>query len=116
MQSLYICCLYLLVASIVVAVTQDQEILDGIIVKDDETRSRFGTLKEEREANDIVGSIKDVVDQYSRIRRYQRALALVEVSKPPALPPPFYAFQLAPIDKPAGCPFPCVQTGADGGR
>ncbi|GMH66848.1 hypothetical protein TrRE_jg13608, partial [Triparma retinervis] len=84
--------------SLFVRVTSEDGALDRIITRDDETRARFGSMKEEREAREIVGDLKDIVDEYSSMRRYQRALALVEVAKPPTLPPPFYAFMLAEVE------------------
>jgi hypothetical protein len=59
----------------------EEEFLERIIEQDDETRARFGEMKEEKEAKEIVDSIKDIVGQYTGIRRYQRALALVEVGR-----------------------------------
>ena len=73
----------------------EKAVLDSIIADDDRTRERFKELKDEVEGHAIASDILSIVDRYAKLRRFQRALAVVEVAKPPVLPPPFYAFKLA---------------------
>ena len=69
--------------------------LSVVLEEDDAVRRSFLELRNEQDAMEIVANVTRVVKRYCSLRRYQRALGLIEAVKPPALPPPFYAFKMA---------------------
>ena len=87
--------LLLLVAVCLGDLSAEKSALNSVLKEDDAVRLSFLELRTEKDATEIVANVTRVVKKYSSLRRYQRALGLIEAVKPPALPPPFYAFKVA---------------------
>ena len=72
--------------------------LSTLLSLDDSVRASFSTLSSASSADSAVSSVLSLVDSYASIRRYQRALGLLSVSRPPVVSNLVYAWRLAPLE------------------